>query len=212
MLVFRSQILGEFGQWDEALADCEKAVASLARQFPEDDSWNYYSNVLLRTLALSGNIPGAEALIRDGGDTSNRDNDYTIALAQLELARGDPEAAYALLKPLAPASPEMFRMQFTNDAPIGDSYILALACLEANRLSEAVEQLQELDLQYYARVGLQPIDAVRAHYHLGIAYERSGWTDKAADEYRTFLDVWSEADPGLSGVEDARERLARLES
>jgi hypothetical protein len=45
---------------------------------------------------------------------------------------------------------------------------------------------------------------------LGIAYEQSGWTGKAIEQYEEFLDIWKDADPGIAEVEDARERLARL--
>ena len=53
---------------------------------------------------------------------------------------------------------------------------------------------------------------VITHYYLGQAYEESGWTDKAIEQYETFLDIWKNADSGLTSVEDARTRLARLKS
>ena len=54
------------------------------------------------------------------------------------------------------------------------------------------------------------IEQVTVHYYLGLAYERSGWTDRAIEEYKTFLGIWSDADPGLARVADARARLERL--
>jgi len=46
---------------------------------------------------------------------------------------------------------------------------------------------------------------------LGLAYERSGWRDRAVEQYEEFLDIWKAADPGIAEIEDARERLAGLE-
>jgi hypothetical protein len=51
---------------------------------------------------------------------------------------------------------------------------------------------------------------VKVHYFLGLAYEQSGWTKKAVEHYEEFLDIWKDADPGITEIEDARQRLARL--
>ena len=51
---------------------------------------------------------------------------------------------------------------------------------------------------------------VMGHYWLGTAYEASGWTDKAVEQYEIFLDIWKSADEGLESVKDAKERLAGL--
>ena len=51
---------------------------------------------------------------------------------------------------------------------------------------------------------------ITMHYYLGQAYEQSGWNERAAEQYRLFLDHWDTADIQLESVKDARRRLARL--
>jgi len=55
-----------------------------------------------------------------------------------------------------------------------------------------------------------PTQAVLAYYYLGQAYEQAGLNDDAIKQYEEFLDIWKNADPGISEIEDARARLARL--
>jgi tetratricopeptide (TPR) repeat protein len=73
-----------------------------------------------------------------------------------------------------------------------------------------VEELEKALLRYDRERTIVPTYAVRAHYLLGQAYERSGWTDKAVEQYETFLDIWKGADEGIEEVEEARERLEAL--
>ncbi|HVT40763.1 MAG TPA: protein kinase [Gemmatimonadaceae bacterium] len=50
-----------------------------------------------------------------------------------------------------------------------------------------------------------------SHKRLGELYEAKGNADKAAEHYRTFIEMWKNADPELQPrVADARERLRKL--
>jgi tetratricopeptide (TPR) repeat protein len=48
------------------------------------------------------------------------------------------------------------------------------------------------------------------YYRLAKLYEKKGEDRKAIEHYEKFLDLWKDADPGITEVENARERLAGL--
>ncbi|MFQ5512013.1 MAG: protein kinase [Candidatus Krumholzibacteriia bacterium] len=91
-------------------------------------------------------------------------------------------------------------------------YVLAQAYLEAGRLPEAVEALEGLLGRYSEDRVRDAILSVKAGYTLGLAYEKSGWRDRAIRRYEEFLDIWKDADPGTARIDDARERLEKLRS
>lgn len=90
--------------------------------------------------------------------------------------------------------------------------LLAQSYLQEGMYEKAVTELERfLRYQNGSRIA-HPHDGVRCFYWLGIAYEQSGWKDKAAKQYQTFLDIWKNADPGIPEIDDAKARLAKLTS
>lgn len=89
-------------------------------------------------------------------------------------------------------------------------YGLAISYHKARRLADAV-RAYERALQMYDDSRRGPF-AVLIHYNLGVAYEESGWNDRAISQYETFLDIWKNADPGIREIADAKARLKKLRS
>ena len=130
------------------------------------------------------------------------DGSYKNALLGfIELARGNPETAVIFLEK---------NVEQTKSPDFDDCYLLANAYLEIGELGGAVSQLEGA-LSRNGHFHLRSVIwTVKAHYLLGLAYERSGWTNKAIEQYEEFLEIWKDADAGLPEVEDASKRLALL--
>jgi serine/threonine protein kinase/tetratricopeptide (TPR) repeat protein len=129
---------------------------------------------------------------------------YWISRGWVELETGSFDSACTTLEK---ASPAIWGFWLHGQYPLG------LAYLKAGRLADAVRVFQDIitkprmagDVGDYCAIW-----AVKAHYYLGVAYEESGWQDKAVKQYEEFLEVWKDADPGIPVVEEARRRLAAL--
>ena len=94
----------------------------------------------------------------------------------------------------------------------GNRFELARAYLLAGRLGESVTEFEQLLSNFEAARAFNAIEAVKAYYLLGLAYEKTGSRAKAIEEYQQFLEIWKDADPGIPEVEDAKQRLSRLKA
>jgi tetratricopeptide (TPR) repeat protein len=88
-------------------------------------------------------------------------------------------------------------------------YFLALAYYESGDLKAARDEFEGLVGFIPGRNAFGDLYA-QSYYRLGQIYEKQGNTAKARQKYEKFLDLWKEADLGLSKVQDARKRLADL--
>jgi len=52
----------------------------------------------------------------------------------------------------------------------------------------------------------------RSFYELGKIYEQKGWKGKAIEQYEKFLELWKDADPDIPEIEDAKKRLATIDT
>jgi len=86
---------------------------------------------------------------------------------------------------------------------------LALAYYESGDLEKSRQEYEKIARMTTGRLGYGVIYA-NSFYQLGKIYQQQGITEKAGENYRKFLDLWKDADPGISEVEDAKRRLAGL--
>ena len=91
-------------------------------------------------------------------------------------------------------------------------YNLAIAYIRNSQPEKAVPLLERITTQIEGLAMWFPLFTVKAHYHLGTAYEATGDKARATQQYETFLDIWKDADTELDEIKDAKKRLANLKS
>jgi serine/threonine protein kinase/Tfp pilus assembly protein PilF len=164
----------------------------------------YWRDSYVQLLAENNDFKKAEkvakALKKDIAEKDQTLMDrYWYAIGCIEFSKGNLEAS---LNNFEKAGKDVPRFWV--------HYPLAKAYLEAGRLGEAVAEFEKILSRYDDNRAFNATWAVKAHYLLGLAYEKSGWNKKAIEQYEEFLDIWKDADPGIPEVEDAKERLANL--
>ncbi len=196
------------GRTDEAIRAAEE-LSEFDRRADSTDV-TYGRPLILYCRALSGDFAGAHKVM----DELRRDilalNDTTGQTSTLRSAEG----YLAYFEGRMDDAISHFESTARRRGPLGPRsvYCYAQACLQSGRLEKAVTELEFRTRYLDDAIANNPYDGVRCIYLLGLAYEQSGWKDKAAQQYRTFLDIWKDADPGIKEIDDARARLAKLSS
>jgi tetratricopeptide (TPR) repeat protein len=88
-------------------------------------------------------------------------------------------------------------------------YPLLESYLEVGRIDEAVKLAERL-LRWYDANRASTLLGVKIHYLAGKVYQAAGQTDKAIEQFETFLMIWKEADPVFPEIDDAKRRLEFL--
>jgi tetratricopeptide (TPR) repeat protein len=138
---------------------------------------------------------------------------YNLLQAEIFLAEGSPEKAISVFEKVSPVVPPAlqwidlitgYNLPFLKD-------VLARAYVQKGDRDRAIaeyERLTTFDPKSKGRYLAHP----RYHYRLAKLYEQKGWKGKAMEHYEKFLDLWKDADPGITEVEDAKKRLAGLKT
>jgi len=127
-----------------------------------------------------------------------------IAQGRVQLLLGSTDAAIGYLETAAPLSRRNLR-------PIVEHH-LAEAYLAAGRPAEAA-QLLEREVTTMETISFWgPIRYVNAIFMLGQAYEGTGKSKEAAEQYRRILEMYKDGDPRIPLRDEARERLEQLQT
>jgi len=192
--------------FDLAVKESQAFVEAWRKMDPKDPVYyrHLYCNVLTRAGRITEAQEVAEAIRRDiSGKRETYMSSYWVPLATIELAKGNPGAALVYLE-----------KAFAGDNNAASFYpyriCLAETYLKAGNLGEAVTTLERVVSRYDEDRLMFAPGCVKDQYLLGTAYEESGWTTKAIEQYEDFLEIWKDADPGIPEIDDARQRLTRL--
>ena len=86
---------------------------------------------------------------------------------------------------------------------------LAEAYHRFGNLDKAIAEYERLIKLNQAVKGPRLVNP-RYHYYLGILYQEKGMKEKAAEQFRKFLDLWQDADSRFPEPADAKQRLKRI--
>ena len=156
--------------------------------------------------ALRGHPATADEILRTWRENIDENNPgmisgYHRVLGIVEFFKGNAKEAISHLK----------RGLTENSKPLFEArYFLSEAYLESGQPEEAASLLERALLSHDERRMVYPTLSVKAHYLLGKAYQQLGRNEEAIKQYKEFLDIWQDADPGIPEVEDAEQRLKDL--
>jgi serine/threonine protein kinase/Flp pilus assembly protein TadD len=197
----KAEIYEEEKKLNLALKEAEKDMEIIRRAYPYDKFYgqDHYARLLAENDDFDKAEKVAKALKKDIEGKSRWMHRYWLAAGYIASARGSLEESLINFEKAA------------KDVPFFETeYMLAKAYLESGRLGEAVAVFEKILSRYDGNRVFNAIQAVKAYYLLGLAYEKSGWNKKAIEQYEEFLEIWKDADPGIPEVQDAKERVKKL--
>ena len=184
------------GQWEAAQKQVDE-LKTIVSNPGELEAWGVYNPG-----ALKKNISRLQALLEC--EIAIRLQRMTAEDIRQKLeGNPKPTASYGAFT-IYPLSVEYFHFL----PPFGED-TLARAYVSEGKLDKAIAAYEKMVKSPPASRNLGLIHPL-THYRLAQVYERARRKKDAATEYRKFLDLWKDADPGLPEVEDARKRLAGL--
>jgi tetratricopeptide (TPR) repeat protein len=206
-LLAKASALGELGQYNAAV-DAIRESSQLKQLFEggtaPKNNWLWLEAPML---ARAGRFREADSVIAAWGYEPLREDTirfrrYCFGMSGIAAAHGDwvKAVAYADTSVNMPGRLDWifsFMMQY------------AQVLVDAGQYGEAVTMLERAR-KIYLRPPQAPEWDAKYHYLLARAYEASNWRKQAKEQYETFLSMWKDADPDLSAIVDARQRLAEL--
>lgn len=202
----KAVILATTGKFDEAV-ECVKRASAIEHRVDSTEIV-YWRDFLASLYAESGDFASAESILseirEDVKHSANVNSRGWLAIAEADVDFFSGNPLKAIPKYLV-ADSLLRDVYFTN-------VTLAKAYLAAGQVDKAVSRLEKAATDYSEGRLFDPVSSVLIHYYLGIAYEKSGWNDRAAEQFEKFLGLWHKAPADQKEVADARNRLMKLRS
>ena len=195
---------------EQALEECNKAwniavdTESLTRQ---RRALHYKELTCLEMKSMDGARKAAVELkeLIEKGMNKKLMRFYHHLMGRIELERKNFSRAIEYFKKAISLLP------FQSDMHTFFMDSLAFAHYLARNLEKAREEYERIISLTAGRLYYGDIYA-NSFYMLGKIYEEKGWEGKAIENYKKFLDLWKDADPGIPEVADAKKRLTSLQS
>jgi eukaryotic-like serine/threonine-protein kinase len=161
-------------------------------------------------LAFAGDAKGAQIIADDlvkrfPDDTMVRFNYLPTIVAKVQLSRGQPSKAVDVLQSAMPYELGVPAEAVNALYPV---YVRGLAYLASQKPSQAAVEFQKI-MDHPGNVYNKPPRPL-AYLGLARAYAMQGNTAAAKAAYRTFLDLWKEADANTPILKEAKAEYAKL--
>jgi serine/threonine protein kinase/tetratricopeptide (TPR) repeat protein len=210
------KILAEMGHYSQALDEFKKAEEISANVYegnfqPIPILSNYLAGIAMvkkRDFRTAKDYATKIEKYIQGNNYHILNTDYFHLLnAEIHVAQSDGQAAMDSLKKASyrtrEYSPRYMILMSASFALLGEAE-KAVATYQQNYYEVDRRTYSMGDYFYYF------LEGTRVDYYVGKVYEGQGDAAKAIKHYEKFLDLWKDADPGITEVEDARKRLAGL--
>lgn len=199
--LFLATALWAKGSIETALEEL-RAVRELASDPSTAPSWLAYAG---KQHARMGLAPEAEVILRDAisrSDESVEADRAAVALlkGEVAMAKGDSQEALNHFETAYALRENTYYLES-----------LAFGLYQAGSLDAALDRY--LTLLAQPEIGWEVQEFwILSHYRLGQIYEELGDVPNARKYHEAFLEIWSEGDPDLIALKEARERVEGLGS
>jgi serine/threonine protein kinase/Flp pilus assembly protein TadD len=204
---------------DLSKGDTKRGIAEL-KKFDLDKIHVMWKSYLRYLLFKANMVEEAEKMLEEFKiDSQNDSNQKGVRReilhyqAELEMKKGNYPKAIEYLKEaiyLLPYQKGAMASSLSDDHA-WHMESLAQAYYEKGDVEDAQREYEKITNLTTGRLWYGDIYAT-SFYMLGKIYEQKGERELAIEKYEKFLELWKEADPGLPELEDAKSRLASLQS
>jgi len=185
------ELYAETQQWpkvEEIAEDLEEDYEKRMEEHRSYDWPNEFKNLILpyprATKQISLRLRGLLAEAREDYDSAIQHFQKAVSMSKIQNAQGEVDLAYFVES-------------------------LARAYFMKEDWEKARTEYESIGMMTYGRIRHGDIYA-KSFYMLGKIYEKLGKKKDARENYRRFLELWKNADPGFPEVEDAKARLDAL--
>jgi serine/threonine protein kinase/Tfp pilus assembly protein PilF len=207
---FLSHVNLKQGHPDQALQELNKIWSSAVQDDDLGDQIGTSLDMGIAYLEMKSIDKAQKTAVRlkkliERGMNKRRMSNYHFLMGRIELEKKSFSNAieyYNRGLPLLSAS---------SDSHLPLAYHTGLAYYKMGDLGKAQGEYEKIMTLTGGRISHGDTYA-KSFYMLGKIYEQKGWKGKALEHYERFLDLWKDADPGITEVEDARKRLAGLKT
>jgi tetratricopeptide (TPR) repeat protein len=190
--------------WEEGLAHTRSGIDLFRRFDPAFPIGGWEATELFWQLR-GGQITAAEADSSFADLRAKVESEHPLSLPALEWVGGN----IAIEQDRYHEAIERFEEAVSTTKQWFWYYPLLESYLEVGRIEEAVKLAERLSRWYDGSRAASPL-GVKIHYLAGKVYQAAGQTDKAIEQFETFLMIWKDADPIFPEIDDAKQRLEFL--